>query len=337
MKPFAVLAPVALATSDPFLAPRWQHWNVGVQRRLYSRGMIDVGYVGGRGDDLLRYVDINRPQPEKLVGHGGAANTVRPFLGYDAIFMRETTATSRYHGLVTSFRHDAGRGRSIHVNYTLSRNQADATHDNSEIDNPQNVLDKDAEFATAGTDRTHIFNVSYIYELPFARQATQGWKKSLLQGWQLAGITRVESGPAVRVRAVNCNYGGACFPGPLRPDQVADPGAGDQTGLLWFNPAAFVPSPAGAYGDAPVAPFRLPGRHQWDFAVSKTVSLVGTTRLQFRADLINAFNQTQFLDVNTSCGGTTTCVPPPSIPRAFGQVTSTRPPRAIQLGLRLNW
>ena len=30
--------------------------------------------------------------------------------------------------------------------------------------------------------------------------------------------------------------------------------------------------PVGEYGDAPVAPFRLPGRHQWDFAVSKTVS-----------------------------------------------------------------
>ena len=53
----------------------------------------------------------------------------------------------------------------------------------------------------------------------------------------------------------------------------------------------------------PVAPFRLPGRHQWDIALSKIVSLGGTRRLQFRADLINAFNQTQFLDVTTVCSG----------------------------------
>ena len=47
--PCAVFTPVALATSDRFVAPRWQHWNIGLQRRLYSRGMIDVGYVGSAG------------------------------------------------------------------------------------------------------------------------------------------------------------------------------------------------------------------------------------------------------------------------------------------------
>jgi hypothetical protein len=331
--PWAVLTAQPFATSDSFVAPRRQHWNVGVQRRLYSRGMIDLGYVGGRGDHLLRYVDINKPQ---AANQGGPANLVRPFLGYSSIFMRETTAKSRYHGLVTSFRHEAGRAGSATVNYTLSQNKADATYDNAEIDDPQNALDKDAEFAAAGTDRTHIFTASYVYELPFAREATAGWKKGLLRGWQIAGITRIESGPAVRLQASNCNYDGWCISGPLRPNQVDDSAAGDQNGLLWFNPAAFVPPPAREYGTAPVAPFRLPGRHQWDFAVSKTLSLVGTARLQFRADLINAFNQTQFLDVNTFCVGRTTCGPSLG-PSAFGQVTSTRPAREIQLGVRLDW
>jgi len=61
--------------------------------------------------------------------------------------------------------------------------------------------------------------------------------------------------------------------------------------------------------------------------------LGGTTRLQLRADLVNAFNQTQFLDVNTTCFGTTTC----DTGAGFGQVTTTRPPREIQLGVRVNW
>ena len=85
----------------------------------YSRGMIDAGYVGSRGDHLLRYVDINRPQPADLAGHGPSPNLVRPFLGYDSIFMRETTARSRYHGFVASFRHEAGRvgvrDRELHL------------------------------------------------------------------------------------------------------------------------------------------------------------------------------------------------------------------------------
>ena len=87
--PFAVVTPQPYATSDPFVAPRWQHWNLGVQRRLYSRGLIDLGYVGWRGDHLLRYVDFNQPQRED---RGHASNMVRPFAGLDAIFMRETTA-----------------------------------------------------------------------------------------------------------------------------------------------------------------------------------------------------------------------------------------------------
>src|SRR5262249_50922864 len=47
--PYGVVTPSIFATSDQFVAPRWQDWNVGLQRRLYSRGMIDLGYVGGRG------------------------------------------------------------------------------------------------------------------------------------------------------------------------------------------------------------------------------------------------------------------------------------------------
>src|SRR5262245_31285863 len=263
-KPFDAWLPLAYATSDALVAPRWQHWNVGVQRRLYSRGMIDLGYVGGRGDHLLRYVDINQPQPAALAAVGfDAYNTVRPFLGYDGIFMREATAKSRYHGLVASFHHDGGRAGTAMVNYTLSRNKADATYDNSYVDNPQNVLDKDADFGAAGTDRTQIFNASYLYELPFASVETTGWRKASLGGWQIAGITRIESGPAIRLRAINQTTTGG-----LRPNQIGDPEAGHQTGLLWFNPAAFVPPPAGEYGKT-VAPFRLPGRQQWDFAVSK--------------------------------------------------------------------
>ena len=327
VEPFAVLSSQPYATSDKLVAPRWQHWNAGVQRRLYARGMIDLGYVGGRGDHLMRLININQPHASD---QGSPANLVRPFPGYDAIFMRETSARSRYNGFLTSFRHEGGPVGLATVNYTFSRNQADATFDNSEFDNPQNVLDTDAEFAAAGTDRTHAFTASYVYELPFARGAAPAWRKALLRGWQIAGITRIESGPAVRLQAANCNFGFACVDA-LRPDQVGDPAAGAQDGLLWFNPAAFTPAEPRTYGNAPVAPFRLPGRHQWDIALSRNIGLGASRRLQLKADLINAFNQTQFLDVNTFCSGTTTCG------QLFGRVSSTRPPREIQLGIRLDW
>ena len=324
----------ALGIGDQFIAPRWQHWNIGVQRRLYSNAVVDVGYVGGRGDHLLRYVNINQPQPADLAGHGDRLNTVRPYPGYSEIFMQETTARSRYRGLVVGFRQGTGRAGFVNVNYTLSRNEADASYDFGGVDDPQNPLDPGSEFDAATTDRTHIFNVSYVYEPPFVRTGTTGWRGALLGGWQLAGVTWIESGPAARLQAVSFNYDGTNFPSYLRPDQVGAPAAGDQDGLLWFDPAAFVPPAEGAYGGAPVAAIRLPGRHQWDFALSKTVPVAGAKRLQFRVDVINAFNQAQFLDVDTECVGATSCT---EFSPGFGRVTSTRPPREIQLGARLDW
>ena len=122
------------------------------------------------------------------------------------------------------------------VNYTFSRNKADATYDNAAIDDPQNPLDKDAEFAAALTDRTHLFTASYVYELPFAAGSDTGWRRALLGGWQVAGITRIESGPAARVQVSQLQLRRLVFPGALRPNQVGNPAAGDQNGLLWVDP-----------------------------------------------------------------------------------------------------
>jgi len=309
-----------------------------MERRLYSRGVVDVGYVGAYGDHLLRFVDINKPHPADVVAQGGQVDLARPYLGLGSIYMRETTGFSRYHGLVASFRHDAGSAGSATVNYTFSRNRADSSYDNSDSDDPQNPQDRAAEFADAQTDRRQILTAYYVYALPFARSATEGWHKTVLAGWQIAGITTVDSGPAVRISFLDFSAGAAISnPGLLRTNQVSDPRAGHQSGPQWFDPAAFQPPASGQYGLAPVVPFRLPGRQQWDFTVSKNLSVTGTARLQIRADFINAFNHTQFLNVSTTCVGETTCGPEAGWGKDFGTVTSARPPREIQLGIRLNW
>ena len=149
-------------------------WNVGMTRRLSQALVAEVSYVGARGDNLIRPTDINYPQPVDVVALQdqvpGAVNQVRPYRSFTRIRMRETTARSRYHGLLTSVRLDKGReGGLLTVNYTLSRNQTDSTNDRDDIDIPQNPLDPEADYADARTDRRHIFNASYVYELPFFR------------------------------------------------------------------------------------------------------------------------------------------------------------------------
>jgi hypothetical protein len=123
-----------------------------------------------------------------------------------------------------------------------------------------------------------------------------------------------------------------------RADLVGDPRAGELDYPLWFDPAAFGIPALGTYGTSPRAPARLPGRNQTDLALSKNFYPWDGGRVQFRADMINAFNQTQFTTVNADCSGApataTTCAFPGS---TVGQITGVRAPREIQLSLKLFW
>jgi len=187
-----------IATSDPFETPRTQQWNIGVQRQLYSRGVIDLGYAGSKGNDLIQPVDINQAQPQDVVAANGAVNRARPFPGWAGINRRQTTAHNDYHGLLVGFRHDAGRAGLLAIAYTLSRARTTATNDRDAVDLPQNPLDLEAEYAVARTDRTHIFTANYVYELPFFKES-----KGLLKAVLAAGRSRGSrsSGPAPRSRA----------------------------------------------------------------------------------------------------------------------------------------
>ncbi|HXG88747.1 MAG TPA: hypothetical protein VNJ02_10455 [Vicinamibacterales bacterium] len=325
-----------IATSDTFETPRIQQWNVGIQRELYKRGMIDIGYLGSAGDNLIQPVDINQAQVQDVV-RIGVVNQARPYQGYGGINLRQTTARSRYNGLLASFRHDHGRAGLLSVAYTLSRTKTDATNDRDAVDLPQNPLDLAAEYAIARSDRTHVLTFNYVYELPFFREGN-GLARATLGGWQVAGITQMWSGPPIS-RVVNGSTNGNRR--GIRVNQQGDPLAGLPAnvpgGVYWFNPAAFASPADGTYGTTGRAIFRLPGVHQWDITLSKNWYAAQGLRLQFRADFINAFNKTQFdpgtIQNTCTSAADLTCT---SAGR-FGQLTGTRAPREIQFGFRVMW
>jgi Carboxypeptidase regulatory-like domain len=335
--PTAVPVVNLIASSDPFELPRTQQWNVGVQRQLYPRGMVTLGYAGSAGDNLIQPVQLNQPQPEDVVALN-SLNRARPYAGYGNIQFRQTTARSRYHGLLFDFRHDGGRSGTLGISYTLSQNKTDATNDRDAVDFPQNPLDLGAEYATARTDRTHVLTFNYVYELPFFRNSG-AFLKATLGGWQVSGITQFWSGPPIS-RVVNGVTNGSRR--GIRVNQIADPStnlpADVAGGVYYFNPAAFAAPADGTYGDTGRAFFRLPGVNQWDVTLSKNWYPAEGLRLQFRADFINAFNHTQLdpAQIQNTCSSVAadlTCTTGGS----FGQITGTRSPREIQLGVRLSW
>lgn len=332
-----------IASSTDFDNPRMMQWSIGATRRVFTRAFAEVSYVGSRGDNLIRPTDINYPQPADVVALQasvpGAVNPARPFRSYGAITYRETTARSRYHGLLTALKYQGGRAGTANVNYTLSRNRTDASNDRDALDIPQNPLNPDAEYADARTDRRHIVTASYIYEVPTLAGAG-ALAKAALGGWQIAGIVNMSSGQPVPRVTVSSNN----FRRGIHADRVGDIQAGERiegNAVYWFNPAAFAPPADGTFGNSGRAPFRQAGRHQWDITLSKNFYPADDIRMQFRADFINAFNQVQWLADptasqldNTCTISITTCEVATD---TFGRVLATRAPREIQLGFKVYW
>lgn len=330
------------AIAPDFKTPETQVWSLGIQREIFKNAVIDISYVGTKGDNLVRRRNINFITPAQAVAAGAntttAANTnaVRPYIGFSNILYYETSARSRYHGLLSSFNYRLQRGFSITLAYTFSKTLTDSTNDRDAIDDPQNAFDLKSEFAEARTSRPHIFSASYVYELPFFRNSENDFLRLLLGGYQVSGITQIESGapiPRVTVESTfNLTRG-------LYTNVISDPNGGlagtidPATGLPFiFDPTSLTPAPIGQFGNLGRAFGRLPGRNQTNLAIMKQFyfNTERTAFLQLRAESFNLFNTTQFTGI-----GTTLPTAGALSNNVFGRPTSTRLPREFQFGAKL--
>ncbi|HSC28470.1 MAG TPA: carboxypeptidase regulatory-like domain-containing protein [Vicinamibacterales bacterium] len=320
-----------LAAIDPNLkVPRSWNWSVSVQRELPWQLFGEIGYVGSRGQNLLRQPDINQPSFEALSGNAALpsaqrANTnfLRPYKGYSVIQMRISDAKSSYHAMQLFMSRRQGPLRAT-LSYTLGR-AYDSGSGNG--DNPEDYQNQSFNWGPSDFDRTHILVGTWTWQLPIFREETMVGR--VLGGWELSGIYRHQSGAPLTIT-------GNTSIGARRADLVAgvDPYVpeserfvpGSAGTVQYLNPAAFVPAPEGRRGNTTHGQFRGPGLTVWDLSIRKTFGLTGTVKLQIQGDLFNAFNQTNLRfsgqSLNLSSGG-------------FGTLNQAAPPRNVQLGIRL--
>jgi hypothetical protein len=355
------------STTAPFVTPIIQQWALTWQQELGHNALVEVGYAGSAGNHLIRPIDINAPTPAEIVAAGkgiatcdqallstnnpaNCINLARPYRGFAAITDRQTSATSRYHGLLTSFRLRPTNGITAQIAYTWSKNMTDATNDRDAADVPQIRTDLHLERAPSRLDRTHVFVASYVYEVPtfksgFAR-STAG--RLLLSGWEVAGITTAQSGLALN-RVVQSS---TTIPARgSRPNAVSDPLQNipiNPTGGIpyAFNPFAFQTTLTGTIGNSGRSPFRFPSQFFTDLNVSKNLRFTERYRLQLRAEFFNIFNKTIFNDVfQTMPDRLPTDVVFTSVQNLvnsgsnpqYGQFFSTRDPRQVQLGVKFSF
>jgi len=345
----------------PFKTPYVSQWSLDMQHQYPGDILLDIGYYASKGTHLPGFLDLNQPQPGAYIAQLGITppvtsgtatnrlNAIRPFPGYGPISYFVDIFNSNYNSLQTSISKTWKEGSLIRANYTWSHGLGDidpttpggySTSSNSGVAHtaPQNTYNIRAEYGPTALDRRQVFTADFVYNLPFWR-TQQGLFGRVLGGWELSGIVSANSGIPITPRnniptggSASVDFAGqGCLgssPCIVVPNQVGDPNAGAPHKLLqWFNTSAFVPNTTpGAPGNTRKGSIIAPGYQRWDLSLFKNFKLWETGNLQFRWETFNAFNHTNFNAVNTQFGSA-----------IFGQVTSARDPRIMQLGLKLNF
>jgi hypothetical protein len=274
-------------------------------------------------------------------------------------------ANSIYHALQVRAEREFSNGLQFLLTYTWSKSidNASASDDSfvflgggtlgGSTLGVQNPYDLRGERAVSVFDIPHIFQASFVYELPVGRgrafgSALHPVANAIIGGWQVNGIVRVNSGRPIIPLLLNTNaiptFGQRpILTGTLQrasgaPENFTDSGtsyfsnasfsstAGDNVGVLQ-DTATIAPF---TFGSAPrtITSVRQPGAENFDMSFFKDFLLSGLRegmRLQFRAEAFNVFNHPQFQGPDTLVGDSN-----------FGVITSTiNKPRELQLALKL--
>src|SRR5688572_3309085 len=295
--------------------PYTMSYSLSLQRELPYGIFAEAAYVGNLGRHLIRQPDINQP----AFGINANPNDARPFKGYTAIRMRLSDATSNYHGMQLYAAKRKG-DLLMTTSYTWSKVLTDASGFN---DNPENPTNRKFNYGSATFDRRHVFALTYTYTLNmFSR--TRGFARALLHGYEISGITRLQSGPYLTVTAT-----GNPALGNRRADCISSDtlfANGERGPNNWARRAAFAPAPDNRRGTCGVGTLLGPGAQTWDFSLRRHFSLTERFKLQFQADSFDALKRANFHVLESSMDNA-----------SFGTIWTAGPPRNVQFGLKLTF
>ena len=344
--------------------PLIRQYNLGVQYQFAPSWVLEVGYVGSSGINLMtQYHNHNTAMlasPEHPI-NGITTNTIAnipfrvPYLGYQAVGVRGTDfdAASNYNSLQATVRKQFSRGFMVQGAYTWSKNLTNLANNQA---NSNNANDMWQQFGPAQFNRPQRFVANYSYDLPFGRHT--GVMERLLGGWNLSGVTVMQNGTPMTIADPTAGtiYGtaGSAFTGFGRAQlcpgmtyaNIATSGSIEQRlggasgGPGYFNKSAFCAPPAIGngtdYGNTGIGIILGPGQFNWDMAILKRITIRENHLIQFRTEFFNAFNHPQFSNPNFGSGATYAL--PNVRSGAFGQITSTSVnPRVIQFALKYSF
>jgi hypothetical protein len=259
-------------------------------------------------------------------------NAYRPYFGIQKIFSLENIADSNYHAFQATMRRTHGP-LTLDISYSYSHSIDDSSDRNdTTIVNP---LDVSGNKASSNFDQRHLLTISYNYVLPhlkFDSNRVRAWANdepmpdspsapgffdrmmtNLVGGWEISGVTTVQSGTPFTV--INGGYpalgislpdNGGVASGITSvgsyPDIVGDIHARGPLGssnprsfgAALGNAAAFAAPRGLTFGNAGRNALNNPTRWNLDLTLLKHFKVTEAANLEFRTEIFNILNHTQF-------------------------------------------
>jgi hypothetical protein len=355
--------------------PYTLQWNLSWEQRLASNTTIEVSYVANRGVHLVRRVDINQVPAGDANGNGvsdrldyvrcgadaACQGALRPFseFGDNTINFWRNDGKSEYESLQTQLTSRFGRGSQFQVSYTWSDLKAnDPLTDSGAGPFAGSITDLSQpglDFGHAQIHRDHILNSSLVHHLP-SFENRGGALEALFGNWSVGTILQYASGQALTVYTgtipgIGDGGSGTGFTANQRPNRVPGEPCRAQSGPKeqWLNPNAWTLDgfQLGTIGNAGRGECEGPDFFQVDLALYKAFPIGNKVEGQFRIEVFNVFNRDNFITVDNQLDVTSATLDAPVteastitdfvVPATFGQASTTRLPRQIQLGLKLSF
>lgn len=270
-----------------------QQYNIAYERKLPGDIITEIAYVGTRTDGGYADLNINYGEP----GGGNAALKYFSVAGTTAINDWGARTKARYNSLQVSLNRPFKGGLMLKGAYTLSKAKDMADEDGWVGLTWNHPLKFQDNFALGGFDRTHIFQIGFVYDLPILKGRNDLTGK-ILGGWQVNGIHAWYSGTPYSIggsnTALNCVSCGSVlinFTGDPKP--VGGVGSTE----TYYDKSLFS-QPTGTakegFGTSLRNQFRRPRVWNTDLSLFKQFHLTERITPEFRIEAVNVFNHTNW-------------------------------------------
>jgi len=316
-------------------APTYEdsQWSVNVPQGTVFHLPNGSTVTGAAGGTPVQLVGLRPYSSPNCVTNGPNIGTGCPVDGvpvFTEIFAEDTIGNSVYNAFEMMLQKRFSHGLQFQAAYTYSK----SIDDGSTFEETLDPFNYRASRALSIFNSKQRFVISYDWELPIRKYA--GFAGKLLNDWEVSGITQFQSGFPIRLDTEDDNelisslfFLGTEAPSLVAPFQKLNPKT-YQSGLgtgYWFNPYDFADPPLGQFNNGTQRTICCgPGQQDWDFSVHKKISLKESMYLQFRAEIFNVFNHTNYSnpDGHFQDGAT-----------EFGRITQAGDPRLFQFALKL--